>query len=62
MPRHRTKSYGWIEDDVDSDTRTFEPSLEVDGPAEIDTGLITESGERIYRIPPPLGFGRGEDW
>jgi hypothetical protein len=62
MARYRIKAFGWVEDDTDSDTPTFEPSLEVDGPAEIDTGLITESGDRIYRMPLPIGFGRCEDW
>jgi hypothetical protein len=62
VSRYRTKAIGWIGDNVDPETRTFEPDLEVDGASEIDTGLITEAGERIYRAPPPIGFGRDGEW
>ena len=62
MTRYITKSSGWVEDEVDYDTESFRPSLDVDGPAEIDTGLITATGERIYRMPPPVGFGRDDEW
>jgi hypothetical protein len=36
------------------------PHIEVDGPAEVDTGLITESGDTIMRLPDPLGFHHPE--
>lgn len=38
------------------------PSLYVDEPSLTDTGLIDTDGYTIYRIPPPIGFGRDEEW
>lgn len=29
------------------------PDLSVDGPNEINTGLVSEAGDPIYRLPPP---------
>lgn len=62
MTRYQTRSVGWCEDDIDPDTRTFEPTLDVDDRKEVDTGLVTSVGDRIYRIPPPVGFGRDAEW
>jgi len=62
VTRYITKSSGWVEDEVDYDTESFHPSLDVDGPVEIDTGLISANGDRIYRLPPPIGFGRNDEW
>lgn len=36
--------------------------LTVDGPMPINTGLIDLHGHSIYRLPPPIGFGRMEEW
>lgn len=44
------------------DDYSFVPHLTVDGPAEVDTGLIDPQGNPIYRLPPPIGFGRGDEW
>lgn len=62
MTRYRTKASGWIEDEIYSDAESLCPSMEVDGPVEIDTGLVTATGEAIYRVPPPVGFGRDDEW
>lgn len=62
MPRYITKAVGWCEDDIDPDTQSFVPMLEVDGPAIADTGLITTDGDSIYRVQPPIGFGRNDEW
>jgi hypothetical protein len=38
------------------------PSLSVDGAREVDTGLINADGDSIWRVQPPIGFGRDEEW
>jgi hypothetical protein len=40
----------------------FRPHLEVRGPSHVDTGLVTEQGDPIYRTQPPVGFGRDDEW
>jgi hypothetical protein len=45
----------------------WEPSLvlnhlNVDEFPYVPTGVLTSDGEMIYRCPPPIGFGRDEDW
>ena len=61
MPRYavtaRRPRADWMYDD-----NPLVPSLEVDDAAEVDTGLVTATGEKIMRIANPLGFGRDEDW
>lgn len=42
--------------------KTHCPHLDVDGAKEVDTGLLSATGEPIYRLPPPIGFGRDEEW
>lgn len=37
------------------------PGVEVDGPAEFDTGLIDEHGNAIWRMQAPIGFGRDDE-
>lgn len=37
------------------------PSLSVDGAKEVDTGLIDGSGNAIYRLQEPIGFGRDNE-
>lgn len=34
----------------------------VDGPKQVDTGLLDEKGNRIFRVQPPIGFGRDAEW
>jgi hypothetical protein len=34
------------------------PDLHVDGRKEVDTGLVSASGDKIFRLAPPIGFGR----
>jgi hypothetical protein len=64
MPRYvaRPRARGWVEDDTLAGEEPFRPSLDVDGPKEVDTGLVTASGETIYRLQSPIGFGRDSDW
>lgn len=38
------------------------PCLTVDDAKEVDTGLVSEAGDPIYRLVPPIGFGRDEEW
>jgi hypothetical protein len=38
------------------------PSISVDGAREVDTGLINADGDSIWRVQPPIGFGRDEEW
>jgi len=44
------------------DDNPLVPNIEVDGPARVDTGLVTAAGKAIIRLPNPLGFGRDGDW
>jgi hypothetical protein len=37
------------------------PHLEVDGPREVDTGLVSECGHPIMRLADPIGFGREDE-
>lgn len=37
-------------------------NVTVDERKEVDTGLVTDKGQKIYRVPPPIGFGRDEEW
>lgn len=34
---------------------------EVDGPARVDTGLVTVHGKPIMRLADPIGFGRDKE-
>ena len=71
MPRYviKPRAGGWVDDDYERPTwndwaghEPHRPSLDVDGSKEVDTGLVTASGEAIYRVGPPIGFGRMEEW
>lgn len=35
--------------------------LHVDGPKEVDTGLVSEHGDPIMRLANPIGFGRDHE-
>lgn len=61
MPRYvaRPRACGWIEDDCVGSDQPFRPSLEVEVPKETDTGLLTGTGDPIFRLQPPIGFGPG---
>lgn len=61
MSRYTVRQSGWIEDEHFTGDVPREP-LSVDGPKEVDTGILTASGDRIYRIQPPIGFGRDDEW
>jgi hypothetical protein len=46
----------------DDQRASLTPDLCVEGAKEVDTGLVSLSGDPIYRIAPPIGFGRNEEW
>lgn len=41
---------------------SLKPDLDVDDAKEVDTGLVSAAGDPIYRLPPPIGFGRMDEW
>lgn len=43
-------------------SREHQHTTSVTGPAYTDTGLVDSSGNKIYRFPPPIGFGRDNEW
>lgn len=47
----------WFDDD-----RPMIPNLEVDDAKEVNTGLVSAKGDPIYRVAPPVGFGRNDEW
>ncbi len=65
MPRYITRSTKplFVETPLWDDNRDVGlPSLCVDDTKEVDTGLISAGGSPIYRIDPPIGFGRDLEW
>lgn len=44
------------------DKHGLRPDLSVDAGKEVNTGLVDHRGRAIYRLPPPVGFGRDSDW
>ena len=66
MPRYvvrpRAAKPLYVETPLWDDAEPHRHMVDVDGPKEVDTGLVTASGEAIYRIAPPIGFGRMEEW
>lgn len=46
----------------EDDRHGLTPDLSVDGEKRVNTGLVSKRGEPIYRLPPPVGFGRDGDW
>lgn len=58
MARQRSRPRAdWMDDDS-----PMIANLEVDCLESVDTGLVTETGEAIYRMPSPIGFGRDDEW
>lgn len=47
--------------DPDQDWSFF-PSLQVDEAKWVNTGLVDDAGNKIWRGPDPLGFGKREGW
>lgn len=43
------------------DPQPLTPHLTVEGRVEVDTGLVNEHGDRIMRVPSPIGFGRDHE-
>lgn len=63
MSRYVERALGWVESDyVVRDSRPLEVCPDVDGAKEVDTGLLTATGKRIFRVAPPVGFGRDNEW
>ena len=46
----------------DDQRESHRPDLRVDEGKHVDTGLVTADEQPIYRVGPPIGFGRDEDW
>jgi hypothetical protein len=46
----------YIETPLWDDNEPHRPSLTVDDHEAADTGLITATGEPIFRLPEPMGF------
>lgn len=57
----RAAKPAYIETPLWGDDKPLEPALIVDGPKEIDTGLVDGSGCSIYRVQEPIGFGRDDE-
>lgn len=53
----RPKAMDWPSDDCPRPS-----SIEVEDQKEVNTGLVSEDGHPIYRVQPPVGFGRDEEW
>lgn len=56
----KMRAGGWIADDVwDAPPRN---NLLVPMHDPINTGLLDADGNAIFRVQPPIGFGRDEEW
>lgn len=55
MPRYRVKPVRSDWDDWD-DWKTFAPALTVDVDYGVDTGLLDQHGNPIFKQPNPIGF------
>lgn len=64
MARYTTRAGKplYVETPPWDDTEPHRPCLSVDDHGAADTGLITATGEPIYRVPNPIGFGRDGEW
>jgi hypothetical protein len=58
----RPRSQGWVEDEHFSPEPGPVPMLTVDDHGYIDTGILDNMGDPIYRAPNPMGFCRDEEW
>jgi hypothetical protein len=58
----RPRAGAWIKGDHYDYDEPLRLSLTVDDAKETDTGLVTLTGEPIYRLQAPIGFGRDEEW
>lgn len=45
-----------------SDDDPLIPNLTVDDHEAVWTGLLDDRGDKIYRSPNPVGFGRDKEW
>lgn len=53
-PQQRVRADYW-------DTGPLIPDVRVDGPKEVDTGLVDRFGNSIMRVQAPIGFGRDRE-
>lgn len=60
MARYTIRPRGF--DDWSSEDCPRPSSVEVADRSDVDTGLISVDGHPIYRVQPPVGFGRDEEW
>lgn len=57
MPRYRVSpNRSDYFDEWDDDWKTFAPSLTVDTEWGVDTGLVDQYGNPIFKQPNPIGF------
>lgn len=61
MSRYVRRPRAWIEDETYGDAPMI-PDITVDGPTDVDTGLVWNDGTAIYRTALPIGFGRDDEW
>ena len=48
---------GYCEDPLyDDDKNSLRPDISVDGLKNVDTGLVTRTGEKIWRLGNGIGF------
>jgi hypothetical protein len=62
MTRYTTRSRLWVEDHTFDNEHPLEPELQVSGPKHVDIGIVDAHGVAIYRVQPPVGFGRDGEW
>lgn len=51
---------GW--DEWEDNNAPMLKSFTVDGPYHVDTSLLDQYGNPIYRLANPIGFGRDDEW
>jgi len=62
MARYTIRPRGEPRSEWDSDDCPRPSSIEVNDRAEVNTGLVSVDVHPIYRVQPPVGFGRDEEW
>lgn len=58
----RPKMLGYVEDEYCSPDAGVLNMPTVNSHEAIDTGLLDSHGDKIWRAPNAMGFGRDEEW
>lgn len=61
MSRYLTRPVR-ADDDGWWDNGPMLPDIHVPDRKEVNTGLVDSLGQPIYRVQPPMGFGRDREW